>query len=157
MNGLDLTSWIEKASTVGMIQTVCVAVALISGGLCFFVFVTSFGSEPSKLNRICFAFSLAVFCLSLICGTPTGIYYRTELSEIQFNRYVADGYGLAELDCTLPADYLEGMDDFTTCIAVPENADMTVKAKVTRNLNFIIRDDRAYLYDESGKLMEVKQ
>ena len=48
MNGLDLTSWIEKASTVGMIQTVCAVAALISGGLCFFVFVTSFGSEPSK-------------------------------------------------------------------------------------------------------------
>lgn len=86
MNGLDLTSWIEKASTVGMIQTVCAVAALISGGLCFFVFVTSFGSEPSKLKRISFAFSLAVFGLSLICGTPTGIYHRTELSETQFNR-----------------------------------------------------------------------
>ena len=127
MNGLDLTSWIEKASTVEMIQTVCVVAALISGGLCFFVFVTSFGSEPSKLKRISFAFSLAVFGLSLICGTPTGIYHRTELSKTQFNRYVADGYGLAELDCTLPDDYLEGMDDFTTCTAVPENADMMVK------------------------------
>ena len=157
MNGLDLTTWIEKASTVGMIQTVCAVAALISGGLCFFVFVTSFGSEPSKLNRIFFAFSLAVFGLSLICGTPTGIYHRTELSETQFNRYVADGYGLAELDCTLPDDYLEGMDDFTTCTAVPENADMMVKTKVTRNLNFIILDSRAYLYDENGKLMEVKQ
>ena len=157
MNGLDLTSWIEKASTVEMIQTVCVVAALISGGLCFFVFVTSFCSEPSKLNRIFFAFSLAVFCLSLICGTPTGIYYRTELSEIQFNRYVADGYGLAELDCTLPDDYLEGMDDFTTCTAISKDADMTVKTKVTHNLNFIIRDDRAYLYDENGDLMEVKQ
>lgn len=82
---------------------------------------------------------------------------RTELSETQFNRYVADGYGLAELDCTLPDDYLEGMDDFTTCTAVPENADMMVKTKVTRNLNFIILDSRAYLYDENGKLMEVKQ
>ena len=30
MNGLDLTSWIEKASTVEMIQTVCVVAALIS-------------------------------------------------------------------------------------------------------------------------------
>ena len=157
MNGLDLTSWIEKASTVGMIQTVCAVAALISGGLCFFVFVTSFGSEPSKLKRISFAFSLAVFGLSLICGTATGIYQRTELSETQFNRYVADGYGLAELDCTLPDDYLEGMDDFTTCTAVPENADMMVKTKVTRNLNFIILDSRAYLYDENGKLMEVKQ
>ena len=157
MNGLDLTSWIEKASTVGMIQTVCAVAALISGGLCFFVFVTSFGSEPSKLKRISFAFSLAVFGLSLICGTPTGIYHRTELAETQFNRYVADGYGLAELDCTLPDDYLEGMDDFTTCTAVPENADMMVKTKVTRNLNFIILDSRAYLYDENGKLMEVKQ
>ena len=157
MNGLDLTSWIEKASTVGMIQTVCAVAALISGGLCFFVFVTSFGSEPDKLNRIFFAFSLAVFGLSLICGKPTGIYHRTELSETQFNRYVADGYGLAELDCTLPDDYLEGMDDFTTCTAVPENADMMVKTKVTRNLNFIILDSRAYLYDENGKLMEVKQ
>lgn len=157
MNGLDLTSWIEKASTVGMIQTVCAVAALISGGLCFFVFVTSFGSEPSKLKRISFAFSLAVFGLSLICGTPTGIYYGTELSETQFNRYVADGYGLAELDCTLPDDYLEGMDDFTTCTAVPENADMMVKTKVTRNLNFIILDSRAYLYDENGKLMQVNQ
>ena len=157
MNGLDLTSWIEKASTVGMIQTVCAVAALISGGLCVFVFVTSFGSEPSKLKRISFAFSLAVFGLSLICGTPTGIYHRTELSETQFNRYVADGYGLAELDCTLPDDYLEGMNDFTTCTAVPENADMMVKTKVTRNLNFIILDSRAYLYDENGKLMEVKQ
>ena len=157
MNGLDLTSWLEKASTVGMIQTVCAVAALISGGLCFFVFVTSFGSEPSKLKRISFAFSLAVFGLSLSCGTPTGIYHRTELSETQFNRYVADGYGLAELDCTLPDDYLEGMDDFTTCTAVPENADMMVKTKVTRNLNFIILASRAYLYDETGKLMEVKQ
>ena len=157
MNGLDLTSWIEKASTVGMIQTVCAVAALISGGLCFFVFVTSFGSEPSKLKRISFAFSLAVFGLSLICGTATGIYQRTELSETQFNRYVADGYGLAELDCTLPDDYLEGMDDFTTCTAVPENADMMVKTKVTRNLNFIILDSRAYLYDKNGNLMEVKQ
>ena len=34
---------------------------------------------------------------------------------------------------------------------------MTVKTKVTRNLDFIIRDSRAYLYDENGKLMEVKQ
>ena len=93
----------------------------------------------------------------MICGTPTGIYHRTELSETQFNRYVADGYGLAELDCTLPDDYLEGMNDFTTCTAVPENADMMVKTKVTRNLNFIILDSRAYLYDENGKLMEVKQ
>lgn len=49
------------------------------------------------------------------------------------------------------------MDDFTTCTAVPENADMMVKTKVTRNLNFIILDSRAYLYDENGKLMEVKQ
>ena len=53
--------------------------------------------------------------------------------------------------------HLEGMDDFTTCTAVPENADMMVKTKVTRNLNFIILDSRAYLYDENGKLMEVKQ
>ena len=142
---------------MGVIQTVCAVAALISGGLCFFVFVTSFGSEPSKLKRISFAFSLAVFGLSLICGTPTGIYHRTELSETQFNRYVADWYGLAELDCTLPDDYLEGMDDFTTCTAVPENADMMVKTKVTHNLNFIILDSRAYLYDENGKLMEVKQ
>lgn len=54
-------------------------------------------------------------------------------------------------------DYLEGMDDFTTCTAISKDADMTVKTKVTHNLNFIIRDDRAYLYDENGDLMEVKQ
>lgn len=49
------------------------------------------------------------------------------------------------------------MDDFTTCTAISKDADMTVKTKVTHNLNFIIRDDRAYLYDENGDLMEVKQ
>ena len=70
---------------------------------------------------------------------------------------MADGYGLAELDCTLPDDYLEGMADFTTCTAVPKDTDMTVKTKVTRNLDFIIRDSRAYLYDKNGNLMEVKQ
>lgn len=157
MNGLDLTPWIEKASTTGTILTVCTVVAVISGALCSYLVLISLGSESSMLKRIVFAFSLAVFVLSLICGIPTGFYRKTELSETQFNRYVADGYGLAELDCTLSDDYLEGMDVFTTCTAIAKDADMTVKTKVIRNLNFIIRDSRAYLYDENGQLMEVKQ
>ena len=117
MNGLDLTSWIEKASTVGMIQTVCAVAALISGGLCFFVFVTSFGSEPSKLKESPSPF-LWQFSVSLICGTPTGIYHRTELSETQFNRTWLMGTVLP--NSTVPCRRLSRRyDDFTTCTAVP--------------------------------------
>ena len=83
MNGLDLTSWIEKASTVEMIQTVCVVAALISGGLCFFVFVTSFGSEPSKLNRIFFAFSVITFFFLVFRAAMAGGRQRRQAISIQ--------------------------------------------------------------------------
>lgn len=54
MNGLDLTPWIEKASTVEMIQTVCGAVALISGGLVRRVRETHGGQAMSLKTITCY-------------------------------------------------------------------------------------------------------
>lgn len=158
MNGLDLTSWIERASTAGMVLTVG-CVLLIAAGLVFFfcgLHIHYYESATGRAPRVAILASGIVLMLCIVLGGITALYQRSTLSDEKFIEHVADAYGLAELDCTLPSGYLDGMTDFTTCTGQAKNGDMTEKTNVIRHYDLIIRDGNAYLYDETGQLMEIQ-
>ena len=155
MDGLDLTGWVGRASTAETVQLAGLAL-FVAAGIALLISFLAHECSEMRGARVAIVVSCIVCALGLIIGALATISLHDMLSDGRFTAYLADAYGLTTLDCTLPDGYLDGMTDFTTCTGHAENADMTVKADAVRHYDLIVRDDRAYLYDENGDLMEVK-
>lgn len=156
MDGLDLTGWVGRASTAETVQLVGLGLFVAAGIALLFSFLAHEYGER-RGTGVAIVVSCIVCALGLIIGALATISLHDMLSDGRFTTYLADAYGLATLDCTLPDGYLNGMSDFAACTGQAENADITVKADVVRHYDLIIRNDRAYLYDENGDLLEVQR
>lgn len=157
MNGLDLTPWIERESTVDMV------IAVFSIFLCLFVFIMFIAAR--RLNygtnvTVATTISLTALVAAGLCGigfVAAVIYQGVEFSGGKLSAYVADSYGLATHDCNLPGDAHDGVYECRMSVNDPNMRSYDTACKTEVTLKVIIRDDRAYMYDENGKLMEVKQ
>ena len=98
-----------------------------------------------------------------MAGHPIGVDYRLSRQqhvndndpESRFD-YIAQHYGVSDLYCNEDWESDDERYDCSTTITNPD-MDTLSTSEPTRELTLIIRDDRAYLYDENGKLMQVNQ
>lgn len=157
MNGLDITSWIEQASTANMIRTIGFVMS-ICAGVFFFIAGGQRVLDRDETRRAvgkCFMASLIVLTLSVVVFLA-GAHMSNSFSDDRFEAYVAHAYGVSSLDCGyMPDDYLDGMSDLKTCTVVSMNGGMSTEDDAMDYLDLIIHDNHAYLYGENGNLMPV--
>ena len=156
MNGLDLTPWIERIPDWWTIIPLLSVGGMAIGFLVGFVATRAEKSERVAGGILGAGISWGILAFAFLIGG--NVYYEANLSDADFAGYVADGYGLSSLDCgDLPDDYLKKQPVYEECVAYGHSDDMSTIADARRHVNLIIRDNRAYLYDKNGNLMEVKQ
>lgn len=167
MNGLDLTPWFEESGGVyGSWQAVESMVAIVFFISIFAIpvaFVITIGSSVLAGSTDNYYAKrgmrwLGILLASIIVFIGSNTLMNTLVDNEPESRfdYIAQHYGVSDLDCDEDWESDDERYDCSTTITDPD-MDTLSTASPTRELSLIIRDDRAYLYDENGKLMEVKQ
>lgn len=167
MNGLDLTPWIEESGGVyGIWQVVEIMVVIVSFISVFAIpvaFVITVGSSilAGKTDNYYGKRAmrwLGILLASIIVFLGSNTLMNTlddNDPESRFD-YIAQHYGVSDLYCNEDWESDGERYDCSTTITNPD-MDTLSTSEPTRELTLIIRDDRAYLYDENGKLMQVNQ
>lgn len=154
MNGLDLTPWIERVSMVDRVIAVFVIFSYL------FLFIGLILLNHINNVTVATATSLTSLVVAVLCCigfVVTVIYRGVEFSDGKLSAYVANSYGLATHNCNLPGDAHDGVYECHCLVDDPDMSTYNSARRTETTMKVIIRDNRAYLYDENGKLMEVKQ
>lgn len=170
MNGLDLTPWIEETGTAysdwESLKLAAVAMVVLSAIVTLASMVKVAASisiagdrwqesEDEAKSGLYWLGVLLVSIIVIIGGIAWGNTLDGDEPESRFD-YIAQHYGISDLDCDADWESKDERYDCRMTITAPD-MDTLSTAEPTRELTLIIRDNCAYLYNEDGNLMEVKQ
>lgn len=153
MTGLDLTgvSALPACNDCGLAMLM---VLLVLTGIGALIGTFRASNDAVESNTQIGAVIGFIFGLLLVALIVTGI----QSDSVKMTETIAQGYGVDNLACEWDKDFIP--DDGTYSCTIPNrDVDMTRYADTDTALmlDCIIRDNRAYLYDENGNLMKVEQ
>ena len=154
MSGLDLTDVTVLPAFTGdplLVLLILVIAAGVGSLIGTFRAPDNDAIDSYSLIGTVIGFVFGMLFLALIV---TGI----QSDSVKLTETIAQGYGVNNLACEWDEGFIP--DDGTYLCTTPNrDVDMTRYADTdtTVTLNCIIRDNRAYLYDKNGNLMEVNQ
>lgn len=156
MDGLDLTPWIEYKSSLD--TPACIFGAIFAIGAVWTLLATILGNRES---RVCKKLGWGMLCTGMFIAIMSFIglmvsvtYGYVERSGNRLGDYVADAYGVSDYDCNL--DKWNGVYECRRPVDDPDMSTYDSARRTETTLKVIIRDNRAYMYDENGNLMKLE-